>query len=205
LLGDFLIILLLSVASLLTVGLVFNFGYLANIVSSYFVYPGMSMVTRSVGTIYSNNLPALIIIAGGVLVGIFWVDRRLKRVKLDEWRGTLTEGVAGALKLLNELNWDQVFDDIRASKMAYILYGAIKVAGYWILMMAALALPYGIGLSLIHVNSNLYLLAFISLAAVFAINKKDLQKKYRQVTSLDQLLWELRWFNNEFSSAEFKA
>jgi hypothetical protein len=205
LLVDFLIILLLSVASLFSLELVFNLSYLADSVSSYFAYPDMTLVTRTVGATYGNNLPTLIIIAGGVLVGVFWVDRKFKRVRLEEWKSTLNEGFAGALKLLQGLNWDNVFDDIRASKIAYTLYAAIKVVGYWILMMAILALPYGISLSLIHANVNLYLLAFISLAIVFVVSKKDLQKKYRQVTSLDQLLWELRWFNSEFKSAEFKT
>jgi hypothetical protein len=205
LLVDFVIILLLSVVALFTLGLVFNFSYLTGNTSSYFVYPNMSLVTRAVGIVYSNALPALAIIATGVLVGVFWVDHKLKRIKLEEWKNTLNEGFAGAVKLLQELNWNNVFDDIRASKIAYTLYAAIKVVGYWILLTTALALPYSIGLNVIHVNANFYLLAFISLAVIAAVSRKDLQKKYRQVTSLDQLLWELRWFNSEFSSAEFKT
>jgi hypothetical protein len=200
-----LIIVLLSVIALFSLELVINFSYLSGLVSSFFAYPDMTLVTRSVGTTYSNTLPVLAIIGGGILVGVFWVDRKLKRVKLEQWRGTLNEGFAGALKLLQTLNWDSVFDDIRSSKIAYTLYAAIKVSGYWILAMAALFLPYSIGLSVIHVTANFYLLALISLTLVIVLSRKDLQKKYRQVTSLDQLLWELRWFNSEFSTAEFKA
>jgi phosphotransferase system glucose/maltose/N-acetylglucosamine-specific IIC component len=150
-------------------------------------------------------LPVLLIIAAGIVVGIFWVDHQLKRVKLEEWRNTLNEGFSGALKLLQGLNWDGVFDDIRTSKIAYAFHVFIKVAGYWIVTMIILFFPYGFGLSLIHTDANLYLLAFISLVLVLFLSKKDLEKKYRQVTSLDTLLWELRWFNSEFKSAEFQT
>lgn len=205
LLGDFLIILLLSFVALFSLALVVNFSYLVNISGSYFSYPEMNLVTRSFGVMYGDSLPTFVVIAAGVLIGVFWVDHKLKRVKLEEWRGTLNEGFLGALKLLQGLNWDNVFDDIRSSKIAYTVYAIIKVVSYWILIMATLFLPYSIGLSIIHVSANLYFLALISLTLVVIFSKKDLQKKYRQVTSLDKLLWELRWFNSEFSSAEFKA
>jgi hypothetical protein len=205
LLVDFVIILLLSFVVLFTLGLVVNFSYLAGDATSFFAYPHMNLVTQSVGVTVSNSLPALVIVMAGVLVGVYWVDRKLKRVKVEEWRGTLNEGFAGALKLLQDLNWENVFEDIRASKIAYTLYALIKGVGYWILITAALFVPYSIALSLIHVTANYYILAVIAASLTVILSKKDLQKKYRQVTSLDQLLWELRWFNSEFKSAEFQA
>ena len=204
---DFLVIVLLSFVALFSLELIFNFYYLTGNFQSYFSYPNiLSLITPSMGTLsYEYTFPALGIIAAGIIIAIFWVDRRLKRVKLEEWKSTLNEGFAGALMLLQELNWDTVFDDIRASALAYGLYAAIRIIGYWVLVMVILGLPYSIALNLIHTGFNFYLLAFISLPFVFVFSKKDLQKKYRQITSLDTLLWELRWFNSEFKSAEFQT
>jgi hypothetical protein len=203
---DFLMIILLSFVALFSLELIFNFYYLIDSFPSYFSYPNIfSIATISPGITVSNNLPALLIMGAGIVLGIFWVDHKLKRVKLEEWRNTLNDGFAGALELLQGLNWDVVFDDIRASKIAYAFHAFVKVAGYWIVTMIILFVPYEFGLSLIHTDANFYLLAFIASVLVLFLSRKDLQKKYRQVTSLDQLLWELRWFNSEFKSAEFQT
>jgi hypothetical protein len=112
---DFLVIVLLSFVALFSLELFFNFYYLASNFHSYFSYPNvLSIVTPSVGGFDSTSFVALIFITSGIIAGIFWVDRKLKRVKLEEWKSTLNEGFAGALKLLQELNWDTVFDDIRS-------------------------------------------------------------------------------------------
>lgn len=206
LMGDFLVIILLSFITLFSLELIFNFYYLTGNFQSYFSYPNiLSIVTPSAGLFSSNSLLALIIIAAGIIVSILWVDHKLKRVKLEQWKSTQNEGFAGAVKLLQELNWDTVFDDIRVSTFAYGLYAVTKIVGYWILATIILSFPYAIILGLIHIDYNFNLLAFISLALVLAFSKKDLQKKYRQIASLDSLLWELRWFNSEFKSAEFKT
>jgi hypothetical protein len=203
---DFLVIVLFSFVALFSLELIFNFYYLTGNFQSYFSYPNiLSVVTPSAGAISSDTLPALGIIAVGIIVGIFWVDRKLKRVKLEEWKSTINEGFAGALKLLQELNWDTVFDDIRISALAYGLYAVIRIICYWVFVMVILGFPYSVALNLIHTDFNFYLLAFISLPFVFVFSRKDLQKKYRQISSLDALLWELRWFNSEFKSAEFQA
>ena len=98
---DFLVIVLLSFITLFSLELIFNFYYLTGNFQSYFSYPNiLSIVTPSAGLFSSNSLPALIIIAAGIIVGILWVDHKLKRVKLEEWKNTLNEGFAGALKLL---------------------------------------------------------------------------------------------------------
>lgn len=203
---DFLIIILISFVALFSLELICNLYYLTGNFPSYFSYPNiLTIITPSTGAVYSNIFPALLISAIGIILGIFWVDYKLKRVKLEEWKSTLNEGFAGALKLLQGLNWEAVFDDIRASTLAYTVYAFVKIVGYWIFAMIVLFFPLGLGLSLIHVGFNFYLLVFISLAIVLALSRKSLQKKYRQITSLESLLWELRWFNSEFKSAEFKA
>jgi hypothetical protein len=203
---DFSVIVLLAFVALFSLELFFNFYYVSGNFQSYFSYPNiLSIVTPSVGGFSSTSFVALIFITAGIVAGIFWIDLKLKRVKLEQWKSTLNEGFAGALKILQELNWDTVFDDIRTSALAYGLYAAIRIIGFWVIAMVILGVPYSITLNLIHTDFNIYLLAFISLPFVFVFSKKDLQKKYRQITSLDTLLWELRWFNSEFKSAEFQT
>jgi hypothetical protein len=206
---DFLIILLFSAVVLFFLELVVNFYHLTSGFQNYFAAPITLNTAHSMAG--STILPwpiafsVFLIPAAGLLIGIFWVDHKLKKVKLETWRETLTQGFAGALKLLQDLNWDSVIDDIRISKIVYALYFIIKVVGYWIFADVILFFPYLFGLSLIHTSVNFYFLAFISLALVLVLSRKDLQKRYRQVTSLDTLMWELRWFNSEFKSAEFQT
>jgi hypothetical protein len=203
---DFLIIVLLSLVALFSSELLINFYYVTGNFQSYFMYPNiLNIMTPMVYASISTTLPALLVISAGVITGIYWVDHKLKQVKLEEWKSTLKEGFAGALKLLQGLNWETVFDDIHMSTLAYSMYAVVKIIGYWAATMVILFFPVTVGLSLMHMDLNFYLLALISLTLVLVVNKKKIQREYRQITSLNALLWELRWFNSEFKSAEFKA
>jgi hypothetical protein len=207
---DFLIIILFSVAVLFVLEIAVNFYHLTSSFPNYFALPSTLVIVSSAGST-SPILQLLLVLslilipAVGLLTGIFWVNHKMKAVEGESWRKTLNEGFPGALKLLQALDWDSVINDIRISKIGYVLYFVVKVVGYWALSIIILFFPYGFGISLLHVNVNWYFLAFISLALVLILSRKDLQKRYRQVVSLDTLMWELRWFNSEFKSAEFQA
>ena len=211
LMDDFLIIMLVSVAALLTWEFGVDFYKLGgSVFGCYYATTGAYTCTAFAGL----GSPLLQLFAGlallqnpaiGLLVGIFWVDRKLKAVKVGEWKALLDQGFPGALKLLQELKWDVVLEDIRASKIGYSVYFAVKVVGYWILAYVVLFLPYGFGLSALHLDTNPYALALLSFVLVLAISGGDLQRKYRQVVSLDNLMWELRWFSSGFKSANFEA
>ena len=207
---DFLVIMLVSVAALLAWELGVDYYRLGNGFGCYFAPPSQYTCTASMASFSSvlqglAGLATLLIPAMGLLVGIFWVDRKLKGVKVEEWKEPLSQGFPGALKLLQELKWDTVLDDIRASKIGYSVYFAVKVVGYWILAFVLLIFPYGLGLSFLHLDVNLYAPALLSLVLVLALSGGDLQRKYRQVVSLDNLMWELRWFSSGFRSANFEA
>jgi hypothetical protein len=207
---DFLIIMLVSVVALLTWEFGVDFYKLGSVFGCYYAPPSTYTCTPSVGLgspllqLFAG-LALLLIPAIGLLAGIFWVDRKLKAVKVEEWKALLDQGFPGALKLLQELKWDMVLDDIRASKIGYSVYFAVKVVGYWILAYVVLFLPYGFGLSALHLDASPYALALLSLVLVLAMSGGDLQRKYRQVVSLDNLMWELRWFSSGFKSANFEA
>jgi hypothetical protein len=207
---DFVVIILVSIAALLAWELGIDFYKLGNAFGCYYTVPGQYTCTASVSLVSNSlgllaGLGILAFPAVGLLAGVFWVDRRLKAVKVEEWKPLLSEGFPGALKLLQELKWDSVFEDIRASKIGYSVYFAVKVIGYWILAYIVLFFPYSFGLSALHLDTNLYTLALLSLVLVLVLSRGDLERKYRQVVSLDNLMWELRWFSSGFKSANFEA
>jgi len=85
------------------------------------------------------------------------------------------------------------------------VYFAIKILGYWLLTFVVLVFPYALGVSGLHAEVNFYVLGLVSLVLILVLTRRDLQRRYGQVVLLDTLMWELRWFSNEFRSAEFKA
>ena len=121
---DFALILVISVAGLLTLHLV------VNLLNLY----GISNVTaNSWGVAFSSILIPCI----GVLIGVVWVGRKIDAVKIRQWENTLNEGTPGALKLLQETNWETIFSDIRFAKLGFAFYGTIKVAAYWLVAFFA--------------------------------------------------------------------
>ena len=102
------------------------------------------------------------------------------------------------MKILAELDWPNVFQDIRYSKMGFVFYSIMKVVGYWILATIVLFLISIFGLSALHVTPNVISLAILSLIIALTLSRKDLQRRYGQSWALDSLLWELRWFDSEF-------
>lgn len=208
LLVDFLIIVLLSFIVLCTIELSVNLYHFMH-GSTYYYIPINPLVTvppAVPGPVDTFLAFLILIIPGtGIIAGIVWVNRKLYKVKQGTWRSTLNEGFAGALKLLQSLDWDAVLDDIRSSKIACALYLITRILSFWALAYLILYYPYAFVSMAIHTSANFYFLTFITLSFVLIFNKKDVQKKYRQITSLDALLWELRWFNSEFKSAEFQT
>lgn len=201
---DFIIILLASVAALLALELTVNFMHLSGAFQGYFE----NLTTLTMITLTStsrNNLLAILVPGLGVLAGLAWVNYKLKKVEVNIWKNTITEGFPGAIKLLQDIDWNTVLQDIRVAKIVYTLYSVAKVAGNWILAVLLLLIPYGLSVSFIHTSAVLYIFACLSLVIAFVLSRKDLKKKYQQLTSLDALLWELRWFNSEFKTAEFQA
>jgi hypothetical protein len=207
---DFVLIMLASIVLVLAWELGVNFYRLGSGFYCYYSAGGTYTCTPSSYTgppflQFFAGLSVLLVPTAGLLIGIFYVDRKLKSVKVEEWKASLEEGFPGAVKLLQELKWDSVLEDIRASKIGYSVYFAIKVAGYWLLSFVVLFFPFGIGSSFLHLEANLYIPALVSLVLVLVLSRRDLQKKYRQVVSLDNLMWELRWFSSGFKSAKFEA
>ena len=190
-LPDFAIIFALSLIAALSVDVVNHLGI---VFITYINY----------NTILPNALTFLALLIG-LIVGVFLVNRKMRSVQGGQWKTTLNEGAPGAIKLLQELNWDNVYAEIRYAKLGFWLYGLLKTVVYWLLafFVSLFAAEY-LG-NAIHWNVNLSIVALFSLALVLALSKNDFQKRYDQVGRLDALLWELRWFDNEFRRTNFEA
>jgi len=154
----------------------------------------------------SSNFASLavgIIVLGGFLGGVLWVDRRVSRTKTGEWKKTMEEGVPGAVKLLSELDWESQLGMVSTSRLAYLFYSILKVAGYSLLAYILLELAGAVSGLWYLVPSAQEYIAPISVILVLILNKKSLEMGFNRLRSLDLLFWDLRGFYSEFKRAEF--
>ncbi len=147
----------------------------------------------------------IIVVIAGVLIGMLVVNQKVKNVSTGEWKKSLSEGngVPAALSILSGLDWSTAFKDIQYSKLGFLLYGFLKVIGYWLFFFFLLFALDGFFLTdFIHVQIIWGALSFLSLVLALAVSWGDLKRRFDQSWSLDTLLWELRWLDNEFRRAE---
>jgi hypothetical protein len=129
----------------------------------------------------------------------------MKSVKIGQWKGTLSEGAPGAIELLQSLEWERIFSDIRYVKLGFFLYGIAKILAYWGLTSVFLfMLSVGVE-AVFHMNVDYVIVLLFSLVIVLLLSRNDLRKRYDRMWRLDWLLWELRWFESEFRDANFEA
>jgi hypothetical protein len=149
----------------------------------------------------------LVILLVGVAYGIRRAQERMARLPKKQWKGTIDEGAPGAIRLLQELNWESIFREIGYAKIGFVVYGIIKIVAYWILAAFILVLVGDFFSFIVHVPADALMitLPILALAVVVYLDRNDLRKRYDQVWNLDLLLWELRWFDSEFRRADFEA
>jgi hypothetical protein len=192
--ADFILIVAASIVAL-------EAGYIiVNVLNVFYgqsiVYPGISLVLPS----YSA-----VVLFFGVILGVLWVRRKLSSVIIMQWKSTLDEGTPGAIKLLQDTNWEKTFSDIRFAKLGFVIYGAVKILTYWVLAFFVFGVLVGIIQNNLHLSFDSISMVVIPLVLVLVLSMKDLRYRYEQVGRLDSLLWELRWFDSEFRRADFKA
>ncbi len=192
--SDFVIIVLASIIAL-------EAGYIiVNLLDVFYgqsiVYPGISLVLPS----YSA-----VVLFFGVIFGVLWVRRKLSSVIIMQWKSTLDDGTPGAIKLLQETNWEKTFSDIRFAKLGFVIYGAVKILAYWVLVFFFFGVLVGVIQNTVHLSFDPISMVVIPLVLVLILSMKDLRYRYAQVGRLDSLLWELRWFDSEFRRVDFKA
>ena len=147
-------------------------------------------------------LAQIAILIGGLLLGILWVDRKVRRTRVGEWKETLDEGVPGALKLLSNIDWESLLGTVSLARVAYLFYALIKVVGYFLVATFLLSVAFLFSGFLAPAVTTYYV-AFIALTVVLVFTRKSLAEGFRKLRSLDLLFWDLRWFSSEFKRAEF--
>jgi hypothetical protein len=143
--------------------------------------------------------------AAGIIAAVFWVKRKMKSVTVGQWKSTLNEGAPGAIELLQELQWDNIFSDLRYAKLGFLLYGIAKILAFWGLTSVFMFVLSGVVEAALHMSIDYIVVMLFSLVAVLILSRNDLRKRYEQMGRLDWLLWELRWFESEFRGANFEA
>lgn len=149
----------------------------------------------------------LFIPISGFIVGVLYVRRKINAVKTGTWREELSGGFPSALKMLLDLDWNQTMDEISVGQFGYMTYGVLKAIGYWFVtwfILDRISLYIGLYSKPISLYGN-FLIVVLSLLIVFLIVGNDLIRRYREIHSLDMLLWELRGLSLEFRRNQFKA
>ncbi len=152
-------------------------------------------------------LPLLLLIPlVGVVWGIWFVRRRVNSIKTGKWREELSQGFPSALKILLELDWENIIDEISIVKLSYALYGLLKTVAYGLIIFFAVEIV-GNTLVITFFRSTSLSIAFLfgllSLIIVILAVGRDLLRRYKEIEALNMLLLELRWFSLEFRRFEF--
>jgi hypothetical protein len=200
---DFAAIIIVSVIAVIALTMIQNFADIA--------YGFPNFINGQAYLLFDQSFPAspwillgeLAILIGGLLFGVVWVDRRVGRTKVGEWKEILNEGVPGAVKLLSNIEWDSLLGTVSLARVAYLFYALIKVAGYFLLASFILSFIFLFFGFLFPVASSFNYVPFISLAIVLLFTRKSVAEGFRKLRSLDLLFWDLRWFSSEFKRAEF--
>ena len=190
-LPDFVIIITLSVIAALSAQILGRFEIV--------------FISRTSGLPQYMSFLSIIFFLTAILGGAYWVNRKVKSVKVGQWNKVLDEGLPGVIKLLQELNWEDVFSDIRRAKLGSWLYGITKIAVYWFLAVIVFSLLTSNLQRILHFGNADYVVELLSLVFVLVLSRKDIGKRYYQIGHLDMLFWELRWFESEFRRANFKT
>jgi hypothetical protein len=150
----------------------------------------------------------LLIPVAGLLIGIFFVRKQLNATKEGEWKEELSHGFSSSLRILTEIDWDKTLDEITMGRLGYAIYGLVKATAYLVVTVFAFEFVWnGITILFLHqvVVFGVILSALFAFVFVFIVLRSDLLNRYRELSKLDMLVSELRWFSLEFSRAEYQT
>ncbi len=151
------------------------------------------------------SIATVLIVLLGIVLALHQVRRRVNRVSTGEWMPLLKEGAPGAIKLLSDTDWDSLQERASSARASYLLYELWIVAGYTILLFAAIyvfgsVVEFWAGFQSSFLSS--YLLV-ISALVVLILERKNFERGFEKLRALDALFWDLRWFASEFKGREF--
>jgi hypothetical protein len=150
----------------------------------------------------------LLIPLAGLAGGIVYMRKQVNAVKEGEWRLEISKGFSSTLKLLVDMDWEKILEDLFVARIGYAIYSLLRAGAYLVVSVAAFELAWN-SLTLIFLHQLIPVGAlfwgFIAVLVVAFALGGDLLKRYRELCALDMLVWELRWFSVEFGRAEFQA
>jgi hypothetical protein len=132
----------------------------------------------------------------------------MNTTKVGKRKEELSHDFSSVLKILTEIDWDKTIDDITMGKLGYTIYGIIKIAAYLVITVFAFEFVWnGITILFLHqiILFGVILSGLFAIIFVFIVLRNDLLNRYRELSKLDMLVSELRWFSLEFSRAEFQT
>jgi hypothetical protein len=150
----------------------------------------------------------LLIPVTGLSTGILFVRKQMNTTKVGKRKEELSHDFSSVLKILTEIDWDKTIDDITMGKLGYTIYGIIKIAAYLVITVFAFEFVWnGITILFLHqiILFGVILSGLFAIIFVFIVLRNDLLNRYRELSKLDMLVSELRWFSLEFSRAEFQT
>jgi hypothetical protein len=157
-------------------------------------------------TLFFASAIVLLIPIVGFVGGTLFVRKRVNSVKVGEWRDELSEGFPAAIKILVELDWEQILEEISIVKLSYALYGLLKTVAYGVIIFFGVELA-GNALVIVVLGSTslsiFALFALLSLIILLWVVGRDLLRRYKEIEALNLLLLELRWFSLEFRRFDF--
>jgi hypothetical protein len=157
---------------------------------------------------YAIAFLTLLIPVAGLLMGILFVRKQMNKTKEGEWKDELSHGFSSALKILTDIDWDKTIDEIARGKLGYAIYGLVKAVAYLVITVFAFEFLWnGITILFLHqiILFGVILSGLFAIMFVFIVLRSDLLNRYRELSQLDMLVLELRWFSLEFSRAEFQT
>ena len=185
------------------------------IIGSIIVFLALGVSLAVIGIDENVNRPLFFVVGFflllvpviGLAAGVLYVRKKVNSAETGEWKEPLSHGFPAALELLMELDWDKTFDEISVGKLSYLLYGFLKTGAYWFITYFTLSIVFSvITQGFLHLSLDGGLgLGLLALFIVLLFLGKDLLRRYKEVQSLDMLLWELRWFSFELRRAEFQT
>jgi hypothetical protein len=150
----------------------------------------------------------LLIPVAGLFIGILLVRKQLNTTKEGEWKEELSHGFSSALRILTEIDWDKTLDEIARGKLGYTIYGIAKAAAYLVITTFAFEFVWnGITILFLHQFTvfGVILSGLFAVMFVVIVLRNEFWNRYRELSQLDMLVLELRWFSLEFSRAEFQT
>ncbi len=158
------------------------------------------------GALFAASALVLLIPIIGFVGGTLFVRKRVNSVRASDWHAELADGFPSTIKLLMELDWENILSEISIVKLSYAVYSLLKTAAYGVIIFFGSELAGNALVILIFGSTSLsifFLIALLSLIAVLWVVGRDLIKRYREIEALNFLLLELRWFSLEFSRFDF--